>query len=153
MKCIIFYRVLYWIHQLMDPVFLRKETREKMRAKILKIQYVPGEYFLSQGHKGGERCYYKNGRYVKPTGCGWATESKPARLSAFIDVDGCIHETRLDFYFHNVWGRLTQKRITAIESTAPEYVNVEKQLSSYGNEYFTISDNDMDTWFQNAVAY
>ena len=124
-----------------------------MKAKILKIQYVPGEYFLSQGHKGGEPCHYKNGRYVKPTGCGWATESRPARLLAFIDVDGSIHETRLDFYFRNVWGRLTQKRIAAIESTAPEYVNVEKQTSFYGNVYFTIADNDMDAWYKIATAY
>lgn len=124
-----------------------------MKAKILKIQYIPGEYYLSQGHKGGERCHYKNGRYVKPTGCGWATESRSARLSAFIDVDGGIHETRLDFYFRNAWGRLTQNRITAIQSTAPEYVNVEKQISSYGNEYLSICESDMDAWFKAAIAY
>lgn len=124
-----------------------------MKTKILKIQYFPGEFYRTKGHKGGERCHYKNGRYIKPTGYGWATESKPAKLSAFIDVEGAIHEIRLDFYFRNVWGRLTENRIVAIESTAPKYVEIKKQTSSYGNEYYVISEKDMEVWYKSALAY
>lgn len=52
------------------------------KAKIVKIVFEEGEYGLTQGHKAFEKPHYRNGRYVNPTGCGYAIESRPSHLIA-----------------------------------------------------------------------
>ena len=106
------------------------------KAKIVKIVFEEGEYGLTQGHKAFEKPHYRNGRYVNPTGCGYAIESRPSHLIAYLDVKGTVYDTRLDIYFRSAWGRLTEKRVTAIRATAPETVLVSTQTSSYGNTYY-----------------
>lgn len=54
------------------------------KAKIVKIVFEEGEYGLTQGHKAFEKPHYRNGRYVNPTGCGYAIESRPSHLIAWI---------------------------------------------------------------------
>ena len=84
------------------------------KAKIVKIVFEEGEYGLTQGHKAFEKPHYRNGRYVNPTGCGYAIESRPSHLIAYLDVKGTVYDTRLDIYFRSAWGRLTEKCVTAI---------------------------------------
>lgn len=81
------------------------------KAKIVKIVFEEGEYGLTQGHKAFEKPHYRNGRYVNPTGCGYAIESRPSHLIAYLDVKGTVYDTRLDIYFRSAWGRLTDKLI------------------------------------------
>ena len=123
------------------------------KAKIVKIVFEEGEYGLTQGHKAFEKPNYRNGRYVNPTGCGYAIESRPSHLIAYLDVKGTVYDTRLDIYFRSAWGRLTEKRVTAIRATAPETVLVSTQTSSYGNTYYAIDIADMDAWYQRAKKY
>lgn len=39
-----------------------------MKAKTISVTYEPGEYNLTQGHKGYEKKRYKNNRYINRQG-------------------------------------------------------------------------------------
>lgn len=98
-----------------------------MIAKIHSFNYDAGEYTKTQGHKGYERTHYRNGKYINPTGFGWASEYRPSRITIGICVDGAYAEVWIDRFFKDNWGRLTTKRLTTIRDTMPEEVNVEKK--------------------------
>lgn len=117
-----------------------------MKGTLIDIQHIPGDYAVTQGHKGYEHSRYKNGRYIKPTGFGYAIESKPSQLIAYVRVNDFVVSTRLDFYFKRELGRLTSKRIAAIIKAAPRIVSLKKEVGNYGNTYYVINKKDMDSW-------
>lgn len=86
-----------------------------MKAKTISVTYEPGEYNLTQGHKGYEKKCYKNNSYINPTGFGWATEYKQSRIIVGVDVKGLYAEVWVDRFFKDNWGRLTTKRVKAIK--------------------------------------
>ena len=53
---------------------------------------------------------------------------------------------RIDPYFKENVGRMTQKRIDKIIAAMPDEVHVEKHTSDYGNSYFAVSENDLNEW-------
>lgn len=71
-----------------------------MKADTRFISYVPGEYYLTQGHKGDERKHKnKRGQYITPTGFGWGTVSKPSKIILGVNVDGKNVTVFVDRYF------------------------------------------------------
>ena len=62
-----------------------------MVTGIIKgFKYEKSEYNLTQGHGAYERSGYRGGRYINQRGFGWASESKPSRITLKIDVDGIM---------------------------------------------------------------
>lgn len=117
-----------------------------MKATTMYINYEPGEFYITQGHKGYEKRHQnKAGRYVNPTGFGWGTESKPSRISVGIEIDGKKNEVFVDRYFKDNWGRLTSGRVSVIKKTLPDELEVIKNTQS-GNVYYTVDDKSMESW-------
>ena len=119
---------------------------------VLDITYDKGEFALTQGHKSFAGSGYKNGRYISQRGYGWASECKPSRITIKVDVDGEIYDVWVDRYFKDAWGRLTAGRVAAIQATVPDIVELEPNVSNYGNVYYTVTDNCMDAWLHSAMA-
>lgn len=117
-----------------------------MKAKTKSIFYEPGEFFRSNGHKGYERRHKNAGRYVNPTGFGWATESKPSRISLGVEINGQYEEVLVDHYFKDNWGRMTAGRVQAIKDTLPDEVEIIENQSYSGATYYTVADETMDNW-------
>ena len=117
------------------------------KYNTVSIQYIPGEYYITQGHKGYERNHYnKYGRYVNQRGFGWASESKPSELLLYIESEEGRLAVRVDPYFKENVGRMTQNRIERIIAAMPDEVNVEKRTSDYGNDYLAVNENDLNEW-------
>lgn len=111
------------------------------------MQFIPGEYYKTQGHKAGEKNHYnKSGRFVSQDGFGWATESKPSQLLLYVENEKESAVIRVDTYFKYVVGRMTENRVSKIMDAMPDEVQVEKRVSYYGNEYMAVKDSDMDAW-------
>lgn len=118
-----------------------------MRAKTISISYEPGEFYKTQGHKGGERKHRdRMGRIVNPTGFGWGTVSKPSRITVGIVVKDNYAEVLVDYFFKENWGRLTAGRVQAIKDTIPEELSVIKNETNAGGIYYTVKDADMYDW-------
>ena len=99
----------------------------------IEMRYFPGEYGITQGHKAGESNHYnKSGKYVQPTGYGWARESMPSQLILYLEKG---NETI---------------PVNKIIDTMPEKVHVEKQVSFYGNEYLIVKEADLEKWRKKA---
>ena len=45
---------------------------------------------------------------------------------------------------------MSEQRLEALEATMPDKVEVNEHISSYGNRYYTISDQSMKDWVQAA---
>lgn len=117
------------------------------KFKTVSMQYVPGEYYMTQRHKAGERDHYnKSGRYVQQKGFGWATEYKPSQLLLYLEQGEKSAVVRVDPYFKEAVGKMTQNRVSKIIDTMPDEVHVERRVSYYGNEYLAVKDSDMDAW-------
>lgn len=124
-----------------------------MVTGIIKgFKYEKSEYNLTQGHGAYERSGYRGGRYINQRGFGWASESKPSRITLKIDVDGIIYDVWVDRYFKDNWGRLTAGRVAAIQKTTPKSVELHENFSNYGTCYYTVSDRSMALWLENALA-
>lgn len=121
-----------------------------MIAKIHSFNYEAGEYTKTQGHKGYERTHYRNGKHINPTGFGWASEYRPSRITIGICVDGAYAEVWIDRFFKDSWGRLTEKRLTAIRETMPEEVNVVKNEGVSGKVYYTVTEESLESWLDAA---
>lgn len=122
-----------------------------MNAKTISITYEPGEYYRTQGHRRGERKHRnKAGRIVNPTGFGWATESKPSRITVGIDVKGKYEEVWVDYFFKNNWGRLTARRVQKIKDTMPDELKVSKHETYSGSAYYTVDEDSMWDWLESA---
>ncbi len=124
-----------------------------MKAKVLRLEYDPGYFCLTNGHKEYERSGYRNGRYVSQRGYGWASECKGSRLTLKVDLGGLVEEIWVDRYFKERLGRLTEKRRRIIEATVPDEVCVDMKETRNGGIYYVVSEEDMDLWFQRAVRY
>lgn len=124
-----------------------------MKAKTITIEYEPGEYYITQGHKKNERKHRNSyGQYVNPTGYGWGTVSKSSKLTVNVIVNE-KHETVLvDRYFKENLGRLTTRRIDAIERTMPEFLEIEGHTNCYGDEYFIVNETSMEEWLTDVEA-
>lgn len=117
------------------------------KFKTVSMQYIPGEYYKTQRHKSGEKNHYnKSGRFVRQDGFGWATESRPSQLLLYVESGEKSVEVRVDPYFKEVVGRMTENRVGKIMDTMPDEVHVEKRVSYYGNEYLAVKYSEMDAW-------
>ena len=117
------------------------------KFKTVSMQFIPGEYYKTQGHKAWEKNHYnKSGRFVSHDGFGWATESKPSQLLLYVENEKKLAAVRVDPYFKDVVGRMTKNRVSKIMDAMPDEVQVEKRVSYYGNEYMAVKDSDMDAW-------
>jgi len=124
-----------------------------MKVQTIYVSYEPGEYYRTQGHKGYEgKRKNKYGRYVTPTGYGWATECKPSRIMVGLEVEGKCHEVNVAGYFKEEWGRLTAGRVEAIKSTVPDELVVIKQESTSGKSYYVVDESLMEEWLCEAKA-
>ena len=80
-----------------------------MKAATVSIQYQPGDFYMSHGHKGYEKKHRnKAGRTVNPIGFGWAAECKPSRIVVGVEVNSKYAEVYADRYFKDSWGDLRQ---------------------------------------------
>lgn len=121
------------------------------KFKTRGLQYIPGDFCVTQGHKCGERAHYsRRGAYVNPIGFGNATETRPSRLLLAIDAGDEVSSVRIDDYFKERGKRLTQKRIERLEETMPDKVTLIRQVSCYGNEYITVDEDEMKKWCKKA---
>lgn len=112
-----------------------------MKADTRFISYVPGEYYLTQGHKGDERKHKnKRGQYITPTGFGWGTVSKPSKIILGVNVDGKNVTVFVDRYFKDNWGRLTAGRVEAIKQTLPDELELIENQTYSGDIYYTVAD-------------
>lgn len=123
-----------------------------MKAKTISVTYEPGEYNLTQGHKGYEKKRYKNNRYINPTGFGWATEYKPSRIIVGVDVKGLYAEVWVDRFFKDNWGKLTTKRVKAIKATLPDKIKVHECETYYGSTYYVADEKSLEDWLKAARA-
>ena len=122
-----------------------------MKAKTISISYEPGEFYMTQGHKGYERKHHnKLGQMVTPTGFGWGTVSKPSRITVDVDVNGKCKEVFVDRFFKENWGKLTAGRVQAIKDTVPEELSVIKNKTYSGGTYYTVEETDMHKWLSAA---
>ena len=80
------------------------------KLKTAGLVYEPGEFYVTQGHKYGERGHYNNrGSYVNPIGFGNATESKGSRLWLYVYAkEGKTGRVRIDSYLKENVGRITK---------------------------------------------
>ena len=124
-----------------------------MEARISSFHYETGEYARTRGHNEYERNHYKSGRYINPTGFGWATEYKPSRITLGIVVNGVHSEVWVDRFFKDNWGRLTARRLNAIRHTLPEEVNVIENIGLFGDTYYTIDDESLKKWLKAANKF
>lgn len=123
-----------------------------MKADTRFISYVPGEYYLTQGHKGDERNHKnKRGQYITPTGFGWGTVSKPSKIIVGVNVDGKNVTVFVDRYFKDNWGRLTAGRVEAIKQTLPDELELIENQTYSGDIYYTVADESMDIWLASAI--
>lgn len=117
------------------------------KYNTVSMQYIPGEYYITQGHKGYECNHYTQyGRYVTQRGFGWASESKPSELILYLESEEESLAVRVDSYFKENVGRMTQKRIDRIIAAMPDEVNIEKRTSNFGNDYLAVSEHDLNEW-------
>lgn len=125
-----------------------------MKATVETVSIIPGDYSLTQGHKGGRKTYYKNGRKIKTNGHGWGISSEPTRII----INCIIGDDSIGIYVDNAfrekgWTKLTMKRVVAIKETCPNQVEV-RESETYSKElkYF-VSDKSLDSWFEKAKDY
>lgn len=131
--------------------YYNQEVTTMSELNTIEMRYFPGEYGITQGHKAGESNHYnKSGKYVQPTGYGWARESMPSQLILYLEKGNETIPVRVDPYFKETVGRMTQKRVNKIIDTMPEKVHVEKQVSFYGNEYLIVKEADLEKWRKKA---
>lgn len=123
-----------------------------MKAETLSICCEPGEYYKTQGHKNSEKVHYKGGRYVNPTGFGWATEGSPSRITVGLNVKGTYANIWVDQFFKDNWGRLTAGRVEAVKATLPDELYIIKNESCSGDIYYTSDEDSMRTWLKDAMA-
>ena len=124
-----------------------------MKAATVSIQYQPGDFYISQGHKGYEKKHRnKAGRTVNPIGFGWAAECKPSRIVVGVEVNSKYAEVYADRYFKDSWGRLTAGRVEAIMDSLPDELSVTENETHAGSIYYTIDENCMDKWLKAAKA-
>ncbi len=124
-----------------------------MKATVKNIFYTPGDYTITNGHKQNEKHHYKNGKYITPTGFGWASEYTPSTLILQVIIEGKIHNISVGRFFKDAWGRLTQKRQNAIMNTVPSEVTVEENQIFKGELYYTVCDSELWEWFKRAEQY
>lgn len=121
------------------------------KLKTAELVYEPGEFYITQGHKYGEKSHYNRRDYVNPIGFGNATELKGSRLWLYVyATDGKIGRLRIDPYLKENVGRLTKKLIKKLENAIPDYVHLVNEVSDYGNEYVTVKEKDMIKWIEEA---
>lgn len=124
-----------------------------MKADTKFISYVPGEYCITQGHKGSERKHKnQNGQYITPTGFGWGTVSKPSRITVGVNVNGKNTTVLVDRYFKDNWGRLTAGRVRAIKETLPGELELIENQTYSGDIYYAAADESMASWLASAKA-
>ncbi len=119
-----------------------------IKAKCLSLEYKPGDYYTSQGHKKGSRIKQSGDYTCFPQDTGWGKNIKPSRLILQIGVEGKRYETWVDSYFKNNVGRLTEKRIDRIEANLPEVVEVMECEGSKVGKYYVVSEESMDAWLR-----
>lgn len=119
-----------------------------MITTVLSIKHEPGEFAITNGHKGNERKNYKNGKYINPTGYGWGTEYKPSRIVITVYANSRIVEVWVDQYFKANLGRLTAKRVTAILESAPKEIELVECVSAAGSVYYSATERSLSEWLK-----
>lgn len=118
-----------------------------MKAKTISVNYEPGEFYITQGHKGYERKHRnKLGQTVTPTGFGWGTVSKSSRITVDVNVNGKCREVFVDHFFKDNWGKLTAGRVQAIKETVPDELSLIENTTYSGGTYYTVKEEDMYEW-------
>lgn len=116
-------------------------------GKCLSLRYEEGDFGIEQRIKNGySGSYFQKGYYKKASGYGFATCIKPSRLILTSQINGCIHEVWIDGYFKDSIGRLTSKRITALNSTIPKEMNFYECESNSGRIYYVANEDDLNSW-------
>lgn len=127
-------------------IFFMKGTADMLRADCIYMRYIPGDYAIVQGIKGGGcpgKSYYKKGRRITQQGFGWATSTVPSQYILYTKADDKRIAVDVGFYFKTEVGRLTERRRGIIEDNMPEQVNLVDKGS-----YYEVSDDDMYAWKQ-----
>lgn len=114
------------------------------------IWYEKGEFELAPSYSSDARSTFPRtdelGMKWEDRGTGWAQGFSSSKLILFVEVDGEKKEIWIDRFFKNRIGRLTKKRRDAILKTMPESVEVQRVESKRGTVYFTVLDNEMESW-------
>lgn len=121
-----------------------------MEATVISTRYVPGDFAITNGHKGHERNHYRDGKYVCPTGYGWGREYKPSKITVTVRTDSGNAEVWVDQYFKNNLGRLTTKRVNAILETAPNVIEVVECAGASGFNYYSAAGRSLYDWLKKA---
>ena len=121
-----------------------------MKFNTVDTRYYPGDRFISQKHKSGEKRHHsKSGTFVEPIGFGNAVESTPSEYYLIVEAGKGQVYIRIDSYFKERRKKLTEKRRAKLRAAMPEEVQLVKRKTS-GREIITVSDQDMAQWCEAA---
>ena len=115
-----------------------------MVAKCLRVSYIPGDFSLVQGIKGGGvsgNTYWKKGKKVTQHGFGYGTAVTPSDLILYAETDGGVISVSIGWFFKNTVGKLTAKRRAAIAASMPKKVSIQS-----GGRYYTVAESDLFKW-------
>jgi len=124
-----------------------------MTSSCENLIYSPAESALTQGHRCGEKPHRsKNGRFVNPTGAGWAVETKPAEVTVVFTVEnGSRGAYRLDWLVRQIWGKVTERKARLLCSTMPTNLSVTECDGNFGAKYYIPVENELIVWITNAI--
>lgn len=124
-----------------------------MKAKCISLRYEAGDYSTGQGISGGgipERSYFNKGKVHQQQGFGWEKQITPSRLILIVEINGSYHEIWVDRFFKDSVGKVTAKRIEKLDENMPEKIRVNEYEKADGGIYYTVDENDLYKWKENA---
>lgn len=102
-----------------------------MKAKCLRIEYEPGERFTCQGVKGFQSGKRIGGRFFQSAGYGVGQYFISSKLLLYIKVGTKKHILRVDRFFKDKLGKLTEQRRELLSRTMPTEIDVKKIKEQY----------------------
>ena len=117
-----------------------------MKVKCVALKYFAGDYCLVQGIKGGGvpgRTYYSKGRRIEQEGFGYGRSITPSKLVLYAESDKHSFEIRVDPYFKENVGKLTEKRRNKIKNAMPDEIRIHKEA---GESFYRADESDLKAW-------
>lgn len=119
-----------------------------MLAQCLKVVHEKGEYFYGQGLKKGTKAGYKKGYYCSPNGFGGGHYYKSSTLILYAVINSRVYNIRIDRFFRDYIGKLTEKRVNKIIAEMPAQVSIEEYNTQGGEKYYQVTELDLEEWLE-----
>lgn len=120
-----------------------------MKVICLDLRYVPGDYSLVQGIKGGGtpgRTVSRNGKRVVEEGFGYGRSITSSKLELYAKTDDSSLKIRVDGFFKANVGRLTEKRRDKLRSAMPKEITVHKEMDGR----YSADEKELRAWQKDA---